>query len=74
MKFKFRKNNKILYGQDMQLKCGVPSGIEFEIEQFMKGRVVLTAKGYGDIKRGYGNGKLYVLVESLPSKVRHHFI
>ena len=62
---KFRKNNKIPYGQDMQYYKGVPSGIEFEIFPFQSNRVKLIADGYGNLEGNYGNGAVYINTKDL---------
>ena len=71
---KFRKNNKIPYGQDMQYHKSIPDGIEFKIFPFQKDRVKLVADGYGDLEGNYGNGAIFINTKDLPKKVRHHFI
>ena len=59
---KFRKGNKIYYGQDHHLWRGIPSGVDFEVTRSGHS-YKLVADGYGDLhgqsKYGYGNGALY---------------
>ena len=60
---RFPKDNKINYGQDMGFHRGVPSDVDFEIEEFTDDRVRLIADGYGVLGKGgnkYGNGSIYV--------------
>jgi len=60
---KFDENNKIRFGQDHQFHIGVPSEVDFKVENFTDGRFVLTAYGYGQLEPhdqySYGNGKIY---------------
>ena len=69
---KFRKGNKIRYGQDFRIFVGLPSGIDFDVELFGDGRFELTADGYG--KHGhdgaYGNGALCVYGLTVSQKKR----
>jgi len=63
---KFRKDNRIKYGQDCAQWKGVPAGVDFEVRRFPSGGAkhmyILTAPWYGDLSRPgqYGNGALYV--------------
>jgi|GEM_PF-4292578 len=55
---RFPRENKFDYGQDFSRRCGIPSHVEFEVEDC--GRYyVLTAPGYG-LAGDYGNGALIV--------------
>lgn len=58
---KFRRDNKIIYGQDHSFFRGIPHGVDFRVERFCKDRFKLIADGYGCLKRGdhYGNGAIY---------------
>jgi hypothetical protein len=58
---KFRKGNKILYGQDFRVLEGLPSGVDFEVYPQNKDNSLmkLVAPGYGG--HPYGNGALYVM-------------
>lgn len=70
MKIKFKKDNKIIYGQDFHCSRGIPSDIEFTVEKFTNDKIILKAKGYGDLESGnYGNGSLSVCVNDLPKKL-----
>lgn len=63
---KFRKGNKIYYGQDFRYRRGVPSGINFQVSKWKMG-FVLRADGYG-LFGNYGNGALF-LYNSRLSKI-----
>lgn len=72
---KFRKENKIHYRQDFRGRIGIPSGVDFIIENdtgIFKSQdcFVLRADGYGflGIEGSYGNGALYVSKSSLSRK------
>jgi len=69
---KFRKDNRILCGQDCRYYHGIPSGVDFKVERFGHG-YKLTAHGYGvhGYRGSYGNGALYVM--RLNSKQRARF-
>lgn len=59
---KFRKNNKICFGQDFNYYQGIPSGIDFKVERLDKNKFRLIAKGYGLLTshhNDYGNGALF---------------
>ncbi|GEM_PF-3254689 len=73
----FRKDNRILYGQDFRFFRGIPSGVDFAVEEERSGIFVLTAHGYGLRRKSYlqagdayGCGSLYVSVRSLTTKQR----
>lgn len=57
---KFKRGNKIRYGQDFGIYQGVPANIDFEVELLDKDgdSVKLVAPGYGG--EPYGNGALYI--------------
>jgi len=61
---KFRKGNKIKFGQDFTFKKGIPHNIDFTIERFNEAHFIkdrkyrLIADGYGR-KGNYGNGAIY---------------
>lgn len=61
---KFPEDNKIRFGQDFSFWEGIPSDVEFKVEQKIDEKYVLSAYGYGlQIKgdsKAYGCGKLYV--------------
>ena len=64
---KFRKDNRIRYGQDHSQFRGIPSGVDFEVVAFPHFGVLmwtLWACGYGCTERHhdgcYGNGSLIV--------------
>ena len=58
---RFRKDNRIKYGQDHGQYVGIPPGIDFRVER-IGNRFKLIAPGYGDLSTpgAYGNGALYV--------------
>ena len=60
MKLTFREGNTIRGFQDhcTTLHRSLPAGVEFEVHEF-GGGFRLVAKGYGDLKNGYGNGAIY---------------
>ena len=70
---RFRKDNRIKYGQDHFYCRGLPSGIDFTVEPFQEGMYKLTGYGYGVLGSGesYGCGALYVY--GLTSKQRKRF-
>lgn len=55
---RFPKGNKILYGQDFAIWCGVPHDVEFEVVKVCDSYMVLKGPGYGG--KPYGNGRIYV--------------
>jgi hypothetical protein len=61
---KFPEDNKIRFGQDFSFWEGIPSDVEFKVEQKIDKKYVLCAYGYGlQIKgdsKAYGCGRLYV--------------
>ena len=64
----FSVDNKIPYMQDMAFGRGIPSGIDFEVDEYSPGNCRLSAYGYGVLGRGgkaYGNGALLVKKEDL---------
>ncbi len=54
----FPKDNKIVYGQDFAIRCGVPHDVEFEVVKVTGSYMVLEGPGYGGTP--YGNGRIYV--------------
>ena len=69
---KFRKGNKIQYGQDRNYSLvGIPHGIDFKIKRALNGKAfTLTGYGYGQIlepydDKSYGSGKLWVFRQFL---------
>lgn len=55
---RFSPGNQVLYGQDFHTARGVPSGIDFTVEEIDDTHAVLSAPGYGG--RPYGNGKIWI--------------
>ena len=55
---RFPENNRILYGQDFTIKCGVPHDVEFKVVRVDSSYMVLEGPGYGG--KPYGNGRIYV--------------
>ena len=65
---RFRKGNKIPYGQDMAFWRGVPHGVDFEIERVLSdGLIFLCAPGYGK-KSNYGNGSICISLGNIRHK------
>jgi hypothetical protein len=65
--FKFKKGNKIPYGQDFRFNKGIPHGIKFVVTPASTEMINLTGEGYG--KTGnYGNGSLHVLLKDFPEE------
>ena len=56
---KFRRNNKIRYGQDFRQHVGIPTGVDFRVKTFTAGHWELWASGYGG-GDDHGNGSLIV--------------
>lgn len=60
---RFRKGNKIRYGQDMRQFQGMPSGVDFEVVKILNKRhdkmISLKALGYGTVGN-YGNGRIHI--------------
>ena len=68
IKYKFRKNNKIQYGQDLSWdNRGIPN-IKFDITDFSNSLVKLTADNYGG--EPYGNGSIFVMIKDLPKGLK----
>jgi hypothetical protein len=65
MKVKFPVGNDIFYGQDLVYQKGVPSGVEFDVDEH-ETYYVLTADGFGNF-HNYGNGALYIYKSKLPN-------
>ena len=57
MRIKLPKDNNLSYGQDFSFWNGIPSEIEFEVEE-SDNYYILRGKGYG--AKEYGNGALYL--------------
>lgn len=64
---KFKLGNKIAYGQDFNYWHGLPSNIEFTVEEIDENHAVLKGPGYGG--KPYGNGKIYIY-RSMNTKAR----
>ena len=57
---RFRPSNRIRYGQDFGQFSGIPSGVNFSVEEFCEpGMFILKGPGYGE-PGNYGSGALYV--------------
>ena len=48
---RFPENNRILYGQDFTIKCGVPHDVEFKVVRVDSSYMVLEGPGYGEKER-----------------------
>ena len=63
---KFRPDNKMKFYQNLGDHCGIPSGVEFVVDNFLGKDAFFTLTGYGhgilDVtdNNSYGKGKLYV--------------
>lgn len=59
---RFRRDNRIRYGQDSMQYCGIPSGVDFVVERFGEGVYRLCGDGFGFHQPNgeYGDGALYV--------------
>lgn len=55
--------NSIQYSQDFHACRGIPSGVEFTLEERGK-NYRLVAPGYGD-NNNYGNGAIYVDAQTM---------
>jgi len=66
---KFRKDNKIGYGQDHHYHKGIPSDVNFLVRE-SSNAFILRGNGYGNFcgKNNYGNGALYVRKSMLTKK------
>lgn len=58
---KFKKGNKIHFGQDFSYYMGIPHNVNFKVVRFGMDAYKLVADGYGllDKPNAYGNGALY---------------
>ena len=58
---RFKKGNKINYGQDFGIHQGIPHNVDFEVHNFYNGKFKLIANGYGNLKGydNYGSGAIY---------------
>lgn len=65
---KFKKNNKIMYGQDHHFFQGIPDGIEFEAV-IIGSLIELTGDGFG-LTGNYGNGSIYIHLPTSETLVR----
>ena len=71
---RFRKDNKIRYGQDHRQMQGIPSGVDFEVRRITDTLFALSGEGYGDLSGlKYGNGSLYVSLGALDKRTRERF-
>jgi hypothetical protein len=74
---RFRRDNRILYGQDHQIYIGIPSGVDFRVVRNESRGYTLSAFGYGQLdpweEGSYGNGSLYVWNSSLNWSQRRRF-
>ena len=67
---RFKRNNKIRYGQDFGQHIGVPSDVVFTIDKVYNDSITIIANGYGIIGDGsqYGNGALHIPFTFLKGK------
>jgi len=70
---RFRRDNKIKYGQDHRFFRGIPAGVEFRVARFLADKYCLVGCGYGcqDHANCYGSGSL--IVYGLTAKQRKRF-
>lgn len=61
---KFKKGNKIIYGQDHRVLQGVPSGRWFNVFKIRDDLWELVACGFGcfDHHNCYGNGRIFIRI------------